>query len=66
MNSPRRKSRRNHERVVMNCLRGDVKMSAAKIAKVANVTTRMILVLHIAGLRESKAPGTQARVKALL
>ena len=32
----------NLERVVMNCLRGDVKMSAAKIAKVANVTTRTI------------------------
>jgi len=32
----------NLERVVMNCLRGDVTMSAAKIAKVANVTTRTI------------------------
>jgi predicted HTH transcriptional regulator len=32
----------NLEQVVMNCLRGDVKMSAAKIAKVANVTTRTI------------------------
>ena len=32
----------NLEQVVMNCLRGDVKMSAAKIAKIANVTTRTI------------------------
>ena len=32
----------NLEQAVMNCLRGDVKMSAAKIAKVANVTTRTI------------------------
>ena len=32
----------NLEQVVLNCLRGDVKMSAAKIAKVANVTTRTI------------------------
>ena len=32
----------NLDRVVMNCLRGDVKMSAVKIAKVANVTTRTI------------------------
>ena len=32
----------NLERAVMNCLRGDAKMSVAKIAKVANVTTRTI------------------------
>ena len=32
----------NLEQVVLNCLRGDVKMSAAKIAKIANVTTRTI------------------------
>ena len=32
----------NLEQVVMDCLRGDAKMSAAKIAKVANVTTHTI------------------------
>ena len=32
----------NLEQVVMDCLRGDAKMSAAKMAKVAHVTTRTI------------------------
>ena len=30
------------DQVIMACLHGDAKMSAAKIAKVANVTTRTI------------------------
>ena len=32
----------NLDQVIMKCLRDDAKMSAAKIAKVANVTTRTI------------------------
>ena len=32
----------NLEKVVMDCLRGDAKMSAARIAKIANVTMRTI------------------------